>query len=1069
MQGLDVPSDNTMCLSCGLSPLAPRRPAVPAPPPEPIVRVGLSPAVPAAPAPPRAAVVVLVPPPPVEPDPVPAEPAESVEVAAAEPAPVDPATVGADEASIVDAAAVDVAAPVLAVPVVAAPVVPAPVDDGPPVPAWAVDDQMDGAVATSVVDASIDASPDAPADVEAPALPPADGAAEPVPATTLVADTSGLDATTDAARPDAARSDAARSDAAEWLAGWDGPAVVDEVPLTAGTCPHCGVPVGMAPPEPVDDGTIAVGFIGSGRGSRAAIVVAEATGGATLVTENGIVRKITGRQVRHFTPVRGLSALTNRIAAALVSLEHLPLPVLTGSEAARQTLVSNLVDGRVEVARRVASDLAAAGVAKPMALLPLSASEIAWWSALADIRVQRFDSAIEHLTGLPPGAYPSAVGLLVLCTAAPIAATSRRARSALERRLLAVDPRSALGGAAAVSGQRSPLIDWLERPEPFGAIVDIPVEVPSLAIGVLRALAGAGDRAEPLKLPSKLPASVIDDVVDQGFRIADESLRQLDRERVAYLAARTDPSTLTDEEVDLLDVEAERDRRTLLAGRIPDPTPERPDSPLIGAIRRLVASHKSSEVLRHAAGPMADSLAAFLAAPDAERLVPQITDDDSVWGLLERTITDEAFTWEPPTGSSARQFLTWAALRRCQRALWANDWHAALAIAKHALRLADHPRMRIEANNFIAVANWLLGKDQAARETLLNAIEDGESIDLRANLGIVNSTEAFAARRHPALILAIPTSADRSTAERAFAQRSRLARRDRDFPYTVDELIWALNQFEANLDDPAAPSMLLVPIDPVLLQAPTGTGLFRPAPVPLTRRTAPASPAEIGAIIADARSDALLHVLKGAGYDARRMMGAGRESTLPRPLSLDSYPHQRQTRLPQYLIGFLVVAAGSIAAAMFVHRHRTEQTAPTTTVEVTTTVEETTTIPPTDPPTTEPPLPGFGESIVVNGSKLTPHDPLTAYGHLCVLFDVSGTGPLGFVPQEVDLHYGARTSKADMGVTTGRGKNIPVFGETGFVQREICWIAPEDWKKNATDLVYRLGGKTYRWRIAEAP
>lgn len=102
---------------------------------------------------------------------------------------------------------------------------------------------------------------------------------------------------------------------------------------------------------------------------------------------------------------------------------------------------------------------------------------------------------------------------------------------------------------------------------------------------------------------------------------------------------------------------------------------------------------------------------------------------------------------------------------------------------------------------------------------------------------------------------------------------------------------------------------------------------------------------------------------------------------------------------------------------------------------------------------------------MVDGSRITPRDPVTGFGHLCVLFDVQGLGPLGFVPAEVSLHYGARIANPDLAVTTGRATSEPVFGETGSASREICWLA-RDWDQNTTDIVYRLDKNEYRWRIS---
>jgi len=257
-----------------------------------------------------------------------------------------------------------------------------------------------------------------------------------------------------------------------------------------------------------------------------------------------------------------------------------------------------------------------------------------------------------------------------------------------------------------------------------------------------------------------------------------------------------------------------------------------------------------------------------------------------------------------------------------------------------------------------------------------------------------------------------------------------------------------------------------LPIDPKMLQAPLGPGLFRPAPVRLGRRTPPTSQTELAQLIADARSDALLHVLKGAGFEARRSLGAGRDAPPPRPLTLESYPRQRQTRLPQYVVGLLVIAGGTAAVVAVFSRHDdVSVVTPTTTTS--TSVPSTTAVPSTEPPaTTSPPEPGFNDSIVVAGSRITPRDPVAGFGHLCVVFDVTGVGPLGFVPAEVFLHYGARIAKPDLDVTSGRASSEPVFGETGATTREICWPV-QDWEQNTTDIVYRLDDVEYRWRIAD--
>lgn len=908
-----------------------------------------------------------------------------------------------------------------------------PADDGPPPPAWAAD------------------------------VPAADEPAAAAPA----AEPPDADAPTDAVAPPPPPSTPVLPDAPLVP-------VADELATPLGPpsrCPHCGAPTAMAPAVPVTDTSVHVGFIGSGRGARAAIAVADGTGGISLVTEDGIIRRTSPRHLRHFAAMRGLGSLTSPTAAALVCLEHLAIPALAASSSARRALLDHAVNGDVVKARRVASDLSAAGVAGPIAELPLTPAERNWWCALAELRVQRFDQAITHLAALPLGAYPPAVGLLVLCTGAPISAVSRRARTVLEQRLLAVDPESPLAGAATVSGRRTAMIDWLVHPDPFDAVAALRSDFDSSALRVLQALAGRVDPDEQIVLPASARPSVIDDLVDRGCRLADESLRGLPAERVVYLGARMRPEALSDADVDDLDFEEEHDRRLLHSGRIPDPTPERPDTPLIAAIRELVVHHRASDALRARLGTSADSLAALLDRPAAEHLTDRIAEDESLWVLLERAIGDDALTWEPASSGASRHFLAWFALRITQRRLWNDDLHGAQSSAARAIELSDPGPVRMEAINMLACAQWMVGKEQMARETLsaaIGAIRTESTATLEDNLRLVERDITITNRRQPHLVLGIASGVERSVAERAFAARSRLARRDPDHPFDVDALMWALAQVEAAIDDPeGADQIFALPLDRSVLQPPPGEGLLRPGVVPLARRTPPTSDADVAALVAEARSDALLHVLKGAGAQSRRSLGAGRDAPPPRPVPLSEYPRQRTSRLPQYLAA-LVVLGGAAAVTAFVLQRRDDEEQPVATTVVTTAPPPIETVPPTEAPTTttEPDLPGVDDAIVVNGTSITPTALVNSSDDLCVLFVVTGDGPLGFVPNELRLVFGARTALPDLEITTGRATSEPVFGETGVVQREVCFPAP-DWEQSTTDLVYRVEGDELRWRLNE--
>jgi hypothetical protein len=318
---------------------------------------------------------------------------------------------------------------------------------------------------------------------------------------------------------------------------------------------------------------------------------------------------------------------------------------------------------------------------------------------------------------------------------------------------------------------------------------------------VLRALHGGGDPSAPLRLPASASLAIMDDLVERGFRVDEQSLGAVTPDEARYLVARTHPELLTDEDIDALDFVTERDRRTMLTGRIPDPTADRPDSPMMAAIRSLVVEHKSDPLLREQVGPVADALAALLATPSAETLVDVVTDDDSTWGLLEEAARRRGAALEPTEGSSARRFLGWLALRRTQQSLYVADWHQALQHGRHALRLAETEAGKGEALNMQAFAEWQLHRDDAAKKALeagarrpppaFVAGEPGDRV-ARAGAGPVEGdvlSQDDGDRRNPYVILGIPFGADRATAERAYSQRSRLARKG-EFPFSVEDIIW---------------------------------------------------------------------------------------------------------------------------------------------------------------------------------------------------------------------------------------------------------------------------------------
>jgi len=120
-------------------------------------------------------------------------------------------------------------------------------------------------------------------------------------------------------------------------------------------------------------------------------------------------------------------------------------------------------------------------------------------------------------------------------------------------------------------------------------------------------------------------------------------------------------------------------------------------------------------------------------------------------------------------------------------------------------------------------------------------------------------------RRNPYLVLGVPFGASREQATRSFALRSRRARREPNFPYSIDDLTWALNQVEAALVNPTADvATFRVPADAAAVRPPSGSGVLRRPPIPLGRRTAAATPAEIARLESIAISEELVEILDQA-------------------------------------------------------------------------------------------------------------------------------------------------------------------------------------------------------------
>ena len=163
-------------------------------------------------------------------------------------------------------------------------------------------------------------------------------------------------------------------------------------------------------------------------------------------------------------------------------------------------------------------------------------------------------------------------------------------------------------------------------------------------------------------------------------------------------------------------------------------------------------------------------------------------------------------------------------------------------------------------------------------------------------------------RRNPYLVLGVPYGADRARVTRSFARRSRRARRDDAFPYSLEDLTWALHQIEANIDDPtAAIDHFRVPADPSQLQLPQGPGLLRPPATPLERRTEPSTPSSIEALRQQAAQEATAGLIHLAAANAKAAFIPTKPAKPANPQP--STAVRRRHRLwPWFLLGILLGA-----------------------------------------------------------------------------------------------------------------------------------------------------------------
>lgn len=264
-------------------------------------------------------------------------------------------------------------------------------------------------------------------------------------------------------------------------------------------------------------------------------------------------------------------------------------------------------------------------------------------------------------------------------------------------------------------------------------------------------------------------------------------------------------------------------------------------------------------------------------------------------------------------------------------------------------------------------------------------------------------------RRNPYLVLGVDYGAPHDEVTAAYARRSRIARADGGAPYTIDDLVWALDEIErlngttqvaGSAGIQGAAVTFRVPADPTVYEPPPGPGLLRPEPVPLRRRTRPAPRTEIAGLVNDARRDATAYALVQLAQRAERdlVAPAGRVR-----LSLPEPPRQPRSRGPWVAL-FAVVALVAVAVVLFVVGRGGDDVTEETTVAPTPTAFVVVTTPPAE---------GFQTPVEADGLTITPKLSLAGFGYVCVLWQLAGTAPLTFDPAGAELEAAGIVSHVD--------------------------------------------------------
>jgi len=507
-------------------------------------------------------------------------------------------------------------------------------------------------------------------------------------------------------------------------------------------CGDCGTAVEIAPPTEIQIGLIASRVPPKGGVAPATLIYRHPSGFVEIMDAAGRTSPSVDSGPEVHDVIHGVEVVRSFGAAlAWAMSEVLNMAPSNFPQVYRDVFARNL-SGLSEV-RRAAIELARAGLVDFLPHLALTSTERRWWTSLALIRIGEFHLALEHLEGLPAGRYPIRVLLIPVLEKELGITRSKR------------EPVPVVGDLTAASVTTLAEFRYLARLAHMDAqsieqLAMNRLPSASLQYGALKTPVSLQVMEEArtrqsidgsLRLPTRMSASLIDDLIDARVEMSVEVFDSLDAELRTYFIARLDPSMLRDDEVEALGLSDERQRRRAVDGDVNDLV----DLPGLPEEIRLKALFARDQVItsemRESLPQWVTDLEEFVSPKSGSRnLTPRLLADGFLWDYLAEALGPAVLETTTSQDFRVRRFLGWASLKRAMVYLHENQTEMAIEAAKSVLKHATTEDVRDEAMNIIACAHWLSGRDSEAVAALQNALQGQRNPSLQVNLGVVAST-----------------------------------------------------------------------------------------------------------------------------------------------------------------------------------------------------------------------------------------------------------------------------------------------------------------------------------------